>query len=182
MRADWRAIADYEGYEVSSDGCVRALLRIIQIGPSHDGRKAHERGQAGRVLRLQRHQNGYLWVKLPPGITVSVHRLVCRAFNGEPPAPNCHAHHINQRPDDNRAENLCWLEPEANRAVRRIARGEQHGRHKLTANQVKDIRARLKGRRGKVTSFDVMIAAEYSVSRETIRNIRRDQTWYEAPA
>jgi len=85
MKVDWQPIADYPGYEVSSDGQVRTLSRKIWIGPSHDGRREYERSRAARMLKPQRASNGYLLVRLPPGRTALIHRLVCQAFNGEPP-------------------------------------------------------------------------------------------------
>jgi len=42
--------------------------------------------------------------------TVYVHRAVCEAFHGSPPEGGHHAHHINGFKDDNRWDNLCWVE------------------------------------------------------------------------
>ena len=39
---------------------------------------------------------------------LKVHRLVCEAFHGPPPAPNSVVIHLNENGLDNRAENLQW--------------------------------------------------------------------------
>jgi hypothetical protein len=91
MPERWRAIEEHEGYEVSDRGRVR--------------------NAAGHVLALQRHSKGYLTVMLGRrGGRHYVHRLVCRAFNGPPPASGVyHADHIDFTRDNNVPTNLRWL-------------------------------------------------------------------------
>lgn len=50
-----------------------------------------------------------------------------------------------------------------------IARGERHGRTKLTGDQVQAIRTR--------TEIQRVLATEYGVSRETISKIKTEKSW-----
>lgn len=89
-----RPIAGYPGYEVTSDGMVYS-------------------SRSGRFLKPSRQTNGYLSVELAGDggrKRVLVHRIVAKAFVPNPdnlPQVN----HINERRDDNRAENLEWVTP-----------------------------------------------------------------------
>ena len=58
------------------------------------------------------------------------------------------------------------------------ARGELHGRHKLTSQQVAEIRARYE--RGRVRQAD--LAREYGVSQTQVGRIVRGRNWAEGPA
>jgi hypothetical protein len=175
MTEEWHPISGWSGYEVSDQGRVRSLSRTIGIGASHDGRSSYHRFRQGRMLVIQRHLNGYLSVKLPSQ-TALIHRLVCRAFHGEPPDPTFHADHINGKRSDNRAINLRWISPADNRARRLTAKGETSGNAKLTDRDILEIRALARDAIA-VTAFDHALAARFAVTRESIRNIRRGTTW-----
>ena len=91
METIWRDVPDYEGcYEVSNSGVIRNK-------------------KTGKVLKPSIKRNGYLSVDLGyKGLkTISVHRIVARAFienaNGYP----C-VNHKNENKLDNRVENLEW--------------------------------------------------------------------------
>lgn len=114
---EWRAIQDFEGsYEVSSFGRVRSL-----------------RGKKPRIL-------AYCWAKPRPSCPVRyakvqlyvngdtpyknrrrhrrVHRLVLFAFHGTPP-PGCNdGAHLDDNPENNRADNLAWKTHAENNADR----------------------------------------------------------------
>ena len=49
-----------------------------------------------------------------------VHRLVCEAFHGLPPADKCQVDHINRINDDNRPENLRWVNQSENNRNRDV--------------------------------------------------------------
>ncbi|MGP6177856.1 NUMOD4 domain-containing protein [Microbacterium sp. A196] len=100
---EWRPVPGYEGlYEVSDSGRIRNA-RATQGRP------------AGYVLSTPVNRvTGCAVVRLygpQGGKTLAVHRLVARAFHGEPPA-GANAKHINRIKADNRADNLEWLRHE----------------------------------------------------------------------
>jgi hypothetical protein len=148
----WVRIPDSQ-YDVSSLGEVR-------------------RRDTGRVLKPRAHTNGYCRVSLGAGKDAYIHRLVCAAFHGAAPSVDAHADHINGVRSDNRAANLRWLSPTANRATRNFARGERSGMSKLTETSVRHILKQSTGHR-----TDIALAAELGVSREQVRDIRLRKMW-----
>lgn len=189
---EWRPIAGFAEYEVSSLGRVRRAT---------DG----YRKPAGHILR-QSQTFGYATIALwRDGKSVGnrVNRLVCRAFHGEPPSPQHHAAHIDGVRGNNRAENLRWADPASNmrdkithgtnpvgdkngarkwperlaRGLRNgkytkpecTPRGEAHGKARLTENQVREIRSDQRSRR--------QIAQAYGVSKCAIDGIKSGKTW-----
>lgn len=149
----WRPIA--VGYQVSDQG------RVI--------------GLRGRVLKPRVHSNGYLRVSVVIDGKVRdeyVHRLVARAFHGEPIAPRLEVDHVNGRRDDNRAGNLRWLTVAENRALRKKLVGEAAPGAKLSNDQRREIIARAIH-----PARDRDLAKRFGVSRETIRDIRLGKKW-----
>ncbi|GEB94175.1 NUMOD4 domain-containing protein [Microbacterium lacticum] len=99
---EWRPIPGYEGlYDVSDFGRIRNA-RATQGRP------------AGYVLTTPVNQStGCAVVRLygpGGGKTLAVHRLVARAFHGEPPTEGATVKHLNDIKADNRADNLAWKE------------------------------------------------------------------------
>lgn len=101
----WKNIKGYEGlYQVSSDGRVKSLERIII---KKDGRKFTVKE---RILKPIADRCGYQVVNLHTGgkqKKFAVHRLVCEAFC-ENPENKSEVNHINEDKTDNRACNLEW--------------------------------------------------------------------------
>ena len=147
---EWRAIEGYP-YEISSEGNVRRIGR--------------------RILKPRVHSNGYLRVALGAGNDFYIHRLVCRAFHGEPIDPSYHADHINKNRADNRAVNLRWLSPEENRKSRNFKprRGEACHFAKLNNDKIQQI----------LTSSlcAPRLAEQFGVSRQTVASVRDRQSW-----
>ena len=128
----------------------------------------------GRVLSPKPNGNGYLRVCFcvdGKRTDAYIHRLVCAAFHGDPPAPDAHADHINGIRDDNRAINIRWLTPSENRSLRTLARGATHGQTKLTEDQVRHIIS------VNDSKSDRSIAKDFAVSREQVRDIRLRKSW-----
>lgn len=124
-------------------------------------------------------QRGHMRVQLCRGGKVNqkfVHRLVLRAFKGEPESDQV-CRHLNGDPSDNRLENLEWGTQKENwkdkRKHGRATVGVRHGSSRLKASDVKDIRR-------KAGSEDIThkeLADSYSVSPRTIYDIVTRRTW-----
>ena len=96
---NWKAIPEYENYEVSYLGRVRNV-------------------KFGRILKPQKDPNGYLHVGLSKNSkrkTIYIHKLVAIVFLGH--TPNRHKitiDHVNGCKTDNRLENLELVTPREN--------------------------------------------------------------------
>jgi len=119
---NWRAVVGYEGlYEVSDLGRVRSLDRVLMF----KGVPGVRRG-AMKVTRPA--TGGYHIVGLgKDGVysTLKVHRMVARAFLGEPPADKPTVNHIDFIRDNNRAINLEYCSQEEN-VQHSLASGRMH--------------------------------------------------------
>ena len=126
---DWRQIAGFDRYEVSSYGRVRNR-------------------QTGRVLKLTANSRGYLAVKLTRygvGYSHHVHTLVAAAFI----CPRPDGMWINHRDgfkENNFAENLEYCSPGYNQVhayvhgLKQYPKGDANGNATLTRGQVDEIR------------------------------------------
>ena len=106
MKEEWRPIPGYEGhYEVSNKGRVRSLTRLIE-----DKRGVREKHH-GKSLVTSLNRRGYLSVRLCRNGTkrsLTVHRLVAKAFLGTPEDETLVCCHNNGIKTDNRVTNLRW--------------------------------------------------------------------------
>lgn len=175
MTEEWRDIEGYEGwYQVSNEGRVRSLDRNII-----DGRK-----MKGKLLKQYADEQGYKRVRLcreGKHHNKQVHRLVANAFIPNPfnfPVIN----HIDENSGNNNVENLEWCTVKYNvnyghRAERYAAktRGELHYSHKLTEEDVINIRKEYKrGVRGFGTES---LGKKYGVHRMTIKALLKGESW-----
>ena len=125
----WRPCPDFEHwYEVSNYGRVRSSARGVKI-------LAHGNDSHGYLI-VGMSKDGKRYAK-------TVHRLVCRAFHGEPSLPGLEAAHLNGDRTDPRAENLAWVTKAENHRHMQIhgtkPHGENHPRAKLNEKAVKEI-------------------------------------------
>lgn len=104
MSEEWRPVPGYEGiYAVSNEARVRRLAGSFSA-------------LEDRLLTPTLGSNGYVSVALYRDGHVKghlVHRLVLRAFHGEPPT-GTEACHNDGDPTNNRLENLRWDSHQAN--------------------------------------------------------------------
>lgn len=143
---EWRVVAEFPDYEVSSHGRVRRCRDYV----IYNKRKKTSRVKvpAGMLLRpgLTR---GYPVVCLANGGKKTrkmrhVAILVCRAFHGEPPSPAHQAAHGDGCPTNNVYTNLRWALPVENAADKikhgTHPRGTTNPGNKLSEEQVRSIR------------------------------------------
>lgn len=107
MTCEWRPVVGFEGlYEVSSDGQIRGLDRVI-INPIHG--KLVRQVRRGFVMAQRTNYKGYKTVNLHKNGRAHqaiVHRVILEAFVG--PGGGLQGCHNNGDPGDNRIENLRW--------------------------------------------------------------------------
>jgi hypothetical protein len=165
MQEEWRPCPDFEHwYEVSSFGRVRS----------------HARGT--RILYQGTDKDGYPTVALNKDgkrTTRNVHRLVCRAFHGEPYAPCREAAHLDGDRTNARADNLKWVGKVQNHFHMRVhgthVGGDNHPSAKLTSAIVQHIRALPK------PVNCAALAREYGVSQVSLYRAYVGKTWRDVP-
>lgn len=162
---DRRSVVGYEGlYEVDTQGNVYSIV--------------HNTHRRKRKLSPYKNNIGYLKVNLYDmnGVCKKkfIHRLVAEAFI---PNPNklSEVNHVDCNKTNNRVENLEWCDRRSNLqhsydyGLKRC--GENHGRHKLTLNQVMSILSSdLNGKK---------LSEIYHVSQSTISAIKTHRIWKE---
>lgn len=103
----WAPIAGYPEYEISDTATVR---RVVSVG--------HGAG-VGKVIKASVSNSGYMQLHLGKKNQRRghfLHRLVCRAFHGEPPTDKHWVAHNDGDRLNNCAENLRWATPAENQA------------------------------------------------------------------
>lgn len=105
----WKDINGYEGfYQVSSEGRVRSLDRLVQQGNCN-------RIMRGKILKPVKHSGGYLTVCLSkpgdPHIRPKrlIHRLVAEHFCERPSEDCSHVNHKDGNKHNNTPDNLEWV-------------------------------------------------------------------------
>ena len=135
-------VDNWPAYRVGSDGSVWSRWRK---GPGS------QIGKTWKLMNPRPDNDGYRRVDLYAGngdsVTKKVCVLVCAAFHG-PPKPGQVCRHDNGKCGDDRADNLLWGTTQENTDDRKrhgtIAKGDSHGKAKLTAEQIAELLA-LKG-------------------------------------
>ena len=99
----------YGEYYVSEDGIVRLEKPFEYITKTGKHWKHNDFG----VIKPGMSNSGYKRIKLN-GKNVYIHRIVCRAFNGEPPIDGMYVDHIDGNKMNNHYTNLEWVTPKEN--------------------------------------------------------------------
>lgn len=167
MAEEWQPVPGFALYEVSNMGRVwsRRTERMLTGTPC----------------------KGYTNVRLTKGrkrCLRPIHRLVCQAFHGDCPPDKEMVGHLDGDPLNNRAGNLAWITRSENTLhsiahgtfrgdpVAVIGRGERHARAKLSAVDVRDVRARLA--EGETCNA---IAKRFGVGQTAISKIKTGERW-----
>ncbi len=176
----WRDVIGYEGrYRVSDWGRVKSVDRAVLHLPKN--RAPYTHNIIGVVLYIGKHdRTGHCHVYLTRENRLrkfKVHRLVLESFVGPPPKGTECRHFPDRDTANNRLENLQWGTKKENASDKAIhgteQRGEEKPLHKLTEQQVLDIRSEYAS--GGVTMMG--LAEEYKVSDVTIFKAIRKKTW-----
>ena len=157
MSEIWAPIPNFLNYQASNDGRVRRVegeTFHILTGCVSEGYRFVHTSIDGKPKKL------------------GVHRAVCLAFLGLPPALHQAAHN-NGNPLDNSLGNLRWATASEN-AIDRSNHGngpmgERNPKAKLTSRHVSEIRAS--------TLSDATLSKLYGVSRVQIWRIKRGKCW-----
>ena len=163
---EWRPVVDWPEYEVSEFGDVKRVK-------SYQGRKTG-------VLRpwVSKH-TGYMYVSLwrnNRGRNATVHRLVARAFHGEPPSPKHVVAHNDGTRRNNHWTNLRWATLKENAADTFLHGthncGSRNGQAKIDEICVKAIH--------KMIVFGIPrreIAEGFGVARRVVDDIVNGRRW-----
>jgi hypothetical protein len=152
--ADWRAVPGVPGYEVSAEGQVRELGKVVMV----NGRPV---GKPARIVAVTPTEGGYEKVSLS-GRPWLLHVLVALVWIGPPPAGMV-VDHINGIRSDNRAANLRYLTQKRNVQVGKAS--------KLDEQRAARIRAKYG------TKTQAEIAAEEGVSQQQVSKVQRGKAW-----
>lgn len=180
MVEEWRPVAGYPAYAVSSLGRIRRAGATARFKPSN------------KMLNSKPGPSGYRAVALHADgkqLTTTVHAVVCEAFHGPRPSPDHQAAHYDGVRTNNRADNLRW----ATRAEN-MADQERHGtrpRGETHHSRLKPdclARGERNGGGGKLTESDVIairadrrlhreIAADFGIVKSMVSMIKRNEVW-----
>lgn len=166
MEEQWKTIPAWPDYAVSTFGRVMRLT-------------SKNSGVAGAMLS-QFKVCGYPSVNLCRSgqrQSVRVHRLVAEAFIPRP-VDATEVNHIDASRTNNHMANLEWVSASQNRLHGYVhgacdAKGERNGHSKLTAGQVKQIRAISP----KSRDDRRRVGAQFHVSAATVRDVVTRRTW-----
>ena len=167
MQELWKPVVGWEGlYEVSSLCRVRSLPRSVRI------RGGKTRMMGGKVRKPRTLNHGHLTVFLYPGhCPRTVHSLVAEAFIGPRP-DGCVIRHRDGDPSNNRLDNLVYGTQSDNLRDCYLSYDGVAGSGKLHANDVQEIRRRLK-----TGESQISIAEAFGVSRSAINHIHKGRTY-----
>lgn len=168
MSEIWKEISGYKGlYEVSNFGKIKSIEKIVPFRGSFTTKKWKVKN-----IRKRGDYLGVTLCKLSVKKTFLVHQLVASAFIPNPenkPTVN----HKDCDTSNNHVDNLEWATQKENIdyavSLQRHCHGETHGCHKLTEDQIRQIRSHKQGGNN--------LAKMYDVSYSTIKRIRNKKAW-----
>lgn len=160
-KAAWKPVPGHDGYFASWNGKLMSMRRGKPV-----------------TLKPIQGNDGHLYVFMDKR-KVYVHRAVLSAWTGEN-KENLLCRHLDDNPENNCVENLCWGTALQNTEDKRknggMPVGERSSSHKVTESQVMEIRERYasgESSRG--------LAREYGIGKNAVLQIIRGETWSHLP-
>ncbi len=164
---EYKPIPGFPGYRVGDDGSVWSCRNrqgqvteswhLLKPMPTHDGYLRVTLSVDGKTKRFR------------------VNHLVLVVFVG-PPQPGMQAAHDNNIRSDNRLSNLSWKTPGQNNDDKKRHGtdqiGERHPNHKVTENDVLEIRQRIASGESQKS-----IASDFDLTRANVGTIAKRKTW-----
>ena len=133
-----------------------------------------------KILHPTTNKDGYLYQGMrtinEENAKISVAKVMLTTFQGTPPEDMVDptTEHINGQRNDNRIDNLIWLERKENSSTRKnTGKGEANPKVKLNEQQVREICELLV--KGNLNMIE--IAEKYNVGSGCINSIKRRQNW-----
>lgn len=162
---EWRECVENTDYAISNMGRIKRIK-------FHQYTRNHE-----YLVKPRKNANGYLCVNILLSSDVRVHRLVCRAFHGEPLPGQTDVNHIDNDRTNNCADNLHWCTRKENlhwgKQQGRDNTGERNGQAKLTEDIVKQIVHLLKTTDQPITH----IARDFGIAQANVSFINLGKRW-----
>ncbi len=172
----WKDIEDFENlYQVSNEGGVRRLTS--KITRTSNGRTFQQTVPAKILSTPSNCKSGYPSVSLCKDGKVkrfNVHTLVARAFIGPRP-PRQQVRHLDGKPNNPRASNLCYGTPVENAADRHQHGTDAKGSKNPSAVLDEEYVRRLK--RMLLTETIKSVAESECLNYSTVRNIANGNNW-----
>ena len=172
---EWRDVAGFPGYQVSSLGRVRSFWKLTPIPRKGS---ISSIGEASHIMSPGMATSGYWQVtfrKDKKSHIRSIHRTVLIAFVGPPP-DGCDGCHNNGIRTDNRASNLRWDTKKNNCADAKIhgtmPLGERRAFAKMTDEGIKSIRKFVDD--GWTKTF---VGRLFGIGQPTVSVIAHRKTW-----
>lgn len=176
----WQKMNGFSKYLVSEFGDIKSLDRVVPTYTDKIGRVVAGRTMSGVVLRMRRHEFGYLMCSLvnDDGIVVGMtaHRAVAMAFHGDPIDDKQVARHLDGDVDNNHKDNVAWGTQADNLADAMkhgtIEKGESRYNAKLTEVDVIELRERiLSGEKF------ILVSSYFGISESVCYRIATGEKW-----
>ncbi len=158
----WKPVEGHIDYHISSLGKIVSFKREKNVG---------------RIMKPYLTPKGYLHIDID-NISMSVHRLVLKAFHPTEDMETLQVNHIDSNKENNKLSNLEWCTNLENQRHswdngRKSARGSATGNSVLVEEEVMEIIKLLK--EGELSQRS--IAEKYRVSKSTIGKINTKKNW-----
>ena len=176
----WKAIPGVPGYEVSDQGNIRSIERVI-VQKSRAG-ATYERVFPAKVLTPCRSSGPYLYAS--PSVNgkaknLAVHVAVLTAFVGPKPSPKHEGCHKDDNPLNNTLPNLYWGTRKENEADKKANGGVIYGERHYNAQLSNAVAAAIKSGEVDLSKYGmtVKVARLFGTSQSVIGSIKNNQRW-----